>query len=154
MNKNYKIKTLFVSLEIPILKNWCNPVWLKFFVHHTLISILCNTSICLICGEVYHLLLWSSCATKKDVFTSWNWKTYLPYLIRARMLSMTLKRQVQQPRITECAKFLLLCPNTPGIRLSNTHQTTNSLIARPLSAKSVLGQVISPTLTIYVAQQT
>ena len=48
--------------------------------------------------------------------------------------------------------------NIRGIRLSYTHQTTNSLIARPLSEESlmqlaapVLGQGTSNTLTIYAA---
>ena len=48
---------------------------------------------------------------------------------------MTLKRQVQQPRMTSLwkAKSPSFCPHTRSIRLSNIEQTNNSLIARPLS---------------------
>ena len=54
--------------------------------------------------------------------------------------SMTLKRQVQQPKLTRgVGKCVLFCQSTRGIRLSKTHQTTNSLIARPLSKKYYLG---------------
>ena len=51
----------------------------------------------------------------------------ISYLMRARLLSMALKRQVQQPRITMGSKISPLFLTTRGIRLSNIHPTTNSL---------------------------
>ena len=37
---------------------------------------------------------------------------------------LILQHLVQQPRITKVVKYLLLCPNAHGFRLSNTHQST------------------------------
>ena len=71
------------------------------------------------------------------------------------------------PKIETCQligiKYPLFCPNTWGIRLGNTQQTTNSFIAQPLSKSPnfagyrvvpVLGQGIPPSLTTHVANLT
>ena len=65
-----------------------------------------------------------------------NKKLTYHYLILARLLCG--------------AKSLLFSPNSLVIRLSNTHQTTNSFIALPLSEKSFLCMVMSNGKAVFL----
>ena len=77
------------------------------------------------------------------------------------LLSITLYRRFQQPMITKGILSLLFCSNTRSIRFSDTHESTNSLIARILCKVMIYlfwpGQCILPTnetsTTSYAAVQ-